>query len=513
MKAFLMHKDRDFDLDQEAPANEVALTQDLEVDALLDAMAQGDGFLRDVARKAVFSSLLDVDAILYRQAAVRDALKNPAVVRALYDLAVKALEAKRRQRLGIFTRSPSGVLQAAINLMRMLMEALRQLRDIAREHAEQFDSEAFRRLFATLEEELSDEYLECVGDHLKQLRFPRGILVSAALGKGNEGVDYVLRKPRMRTWIERLRERRSPAFSFCIHPRDEAGGRAVAELRDRGVHLAANALAQSTDHILSFFRMLQVELAFYVGSLNLHARLTAKGEPVCFPCPVPLGERDHRFTGLYDVCLSLHMDRRVVGNTVDASGRDLILITGANQGGKSVFLRSIGLAQLMMQCGLFVGAESFRAGLCSGLFTHFKREEDATMKSGKLDEELDRMSQIAEAVTPDAMILFNESFAATNEREGSEIARQVVRALTERRIRVWFVTHLFEFARELFEKPLGDTLFLRAERRGDGTRTFKLIQGEPLETSHGDDLYREVFLVGAKGEMSAEAKAPRTTYP
>jgi len=123
------------------------------------------------------------------------------------------------------------------------------------------------------------------------------------------------------------------------------------------------------------------------------------------------------------------------------------------------------------------------------------------------------MSQIAEAVTPDAMILFNESFAATNEREGSEIARQVVRALTERRIRVWFVTHLFEFARELFEKPLGDTLFLRAERRGDGTRTFKLIQGEPLETSHGDDLYREVFLVGAKGEMSAEAKAPRTTYP
>ena len=40
------------------------------------------------------------------------------------------------------------------------------------------------------------------------------------------------------------------------------------------------------------------------------------------------------------------------------------------------------------------------------------------MKSGKLDEELRRMSDIVDHVTPHSMILFNESFAATNEREG-----------------------------------------------------------------------------------------------
>jgi DNA mismatch repair ATPase MutS len=37
---------------------------------------------------------------------------------------------------------------------------------------------------------------------------------------------------------------------------------------------------------------------------------------------------------------------------------------------------------------MFVPAESFSANLCSSLFTHFKREEDKTMESGKLDEEL-----------------------------------------------------------------------------------------------------------------------------
>ncbi|MER8376745.1 hypothetical protein NKH19_22355 [Mesorhizobium sp. M1338] len=64
----------------------------------------------------------------------------------------------------------------------------------------------------------------------------------------------------------------------------------------------------------------------------------------------------------------------------------MVVITGANQGGKSTFLRGVGLAQLMMQCGMFVPA-AFCGSVCDGVFTHYKRGEDATMKSGKLDEE------------------------------------------------------------------------------------------------------------------------------
>ncbi|MGW4824839.1 hypothetical protein ACWEP4_39480 [Streptomyces sp. NPDC004227] len=50
-------------------------------------------------------------------------------------------------------------------------------------------------------------------------------------------------------------------------------------------------------------------------------------------------------------------------------------------------LRSAGLAQLMMQAGMFVPADSFAADVRTRLFTHFRREEDAEMESGKLDEE------------------------------------------------------------------------------------------------------------------------------
>jgi DNA mismatch repair ATPase MutS len=187
------------------------------------------------------------------------------------------------------------------------------------------------------------------------------------------------------------------------------------------------------------------------------------------------------------------MAHNVIGNALDADGRQLAIITGANQGGKSSFLRSVGLAQLMMQSGMFVAAESFVGELCTGLFTHCKREEDATLHSGKFDEELRRLSAIVDRLRPGAVFLFNESFASTNELEGSEIARQVVGALLERGIKVFFVTHLYAFARGLFDHPPDGTVFLRAERLEDGRRTFRIIVGEPRETSYGVDLYRDVF--------------------
>ena len=156
-------------------------------------------------------------------------------------------------------------------------------------------------------------------------------------------------------------------------------------------------------------------------------------------------------------------------------------------------LRGIGLAQLMMQCGMFVPAQSFRANVCDGVFTHFKREEDAGMKSGKLDEELSRMNSIVDAISPNSVVLLNESFASTNEREGSEIARQIVRALAERGIKVFYVTHLFDLAQGFHRGKMDTALFLRAERLADGRRTFRLVEGTPLPTSHAEDLYRRIF--------------------
>jgi DNA mismatch repair ATPase MutS len=495
MKAFLMYKDRDFDMDRKPPWNEQALVQDLELNTLFGAMADGDKFLFQVAKVAVLSGYNDdLPTILYRQSALKDCLRNPEIVRYLYDLAVTAIENEKKV-WSFWAKYPAGILSRARDVLGLSIPMLRKLRAMAEEHAEKFDSEGFSALFNMLKKELDDEYLNLIEWHLKEVKFRDGVLISAELGKGNQGRDYVLRKPQAtdRSWFKRMFASGPPVYTFHLHPRDESGAQALSDLNNRGINLVANALAQSSDHVVSFFKMLRTELAFYAGCLNLHERLASKGEPITFPVPFDAPEWKLAFRGLYDVCLTLTMEGKTVGTDVNADNKDMVIITGANQGGKSTFLRSIGVGQLMMQSGMFVGAESFRGSICGGVFTHYKREEDVTMKSGKLDEELSRMSHIADHMRPAALVLFNESVAATNEREGSEIAMQITSALLEKGIRVFFVTHLYEFAHRWLERRMAKLLFLRAERLEDGTRTFRMIEGEPLETSHGPDLYERIF--------------------
>ena len=495
MNVWLMYCGRDFDPHQELPANAPDLIQDLELDILFQAMAQEDKLVFQVARQAVLAGLDDIDAIHYRQEILRDCLRYPEIIRRIYRISQQAIEAKHGHWLGIFSRYPRGILSSAVYMLEMFLEPLRALKQVADQHAGQVESRGLQRFFTMIQQELKDEYFASIEARLRELKFRRGVLLSAQLGKGNEGAGYVPRSPKQGNpnWLKRALSKKPPAYSFSLHPRDDHGARALGDIRDRGINLIANAVAQSADHIDSFFNLLRQELGFYIGCLNLSGQLAQLGEPWVLPSPQQTGKRRLSCTGLYDVTLALTMQQKVVGNDVHAEGKDLVLITGANQGGKSTFLRSIGLAQLMMQGGLFVAAQTFSAELYTGLFTHYKREEDATMVSGKFDEELHRMSAIIDVIKPNALILFNESFAATSEREGSEIARQIVDALMDRQIRVIYVTHLYELAQGFYERALDDALFLRADRRRDGTRTFKLKEGEPLQTSYGVDLYKLIF--------------------
>ncbi len=512
MKAHLMYSDRDFDIKEAVLPGSADLVRDLELETLFRAMAAEDKLLYEVAKTSILASLRDPQAILYRQHILSDCLESPEIVREMYGISVDALEGERKVWGWMSDRYPEGTLRRCIQVLRLLMELLKKLRLIAEEKGFRFRSEGFKRLFGMLAVELNDDYLGTVERQLQQLEFRSGILMSAELGKGNAGINYVLhRQPEVkRSWLERLRGyieqvtgRNGSPYFYEIADRDEAGFNALREIREQAVCNVSTALAQSTDHILGFFTMLRLELGFYIGCLNLRDPLSRKNEPICIPEPLAGGKPIFSCRGLYDVCLSLNMKDRVVGNDVAGDDKALLMITGANRGGKSTFLRSAGLAQLMMQCGMFVPAESFHANVCNGIFTHFKREEDAAMKSGKLDEELSRMRSITDSTTPNSLVLLNESFASTNEREGSEIARQIVRALLDSGIKVFYVTHLFDLAKSFHDAKVSSSLFLRAERLADGVRTFRLVEGEPLPTSYGEDLYKRIFFERGSGSTAA----------
>ncbi len=495
MKAYLMFSNKDFNPQTPLPDNSPDLISDLEISTLLNAMAKGDKYIYEICKTAFLTSLQDTEEIRYRQDIMQDCLNNPEVIRAIYQIPIEAIEQKHHSWLGIFTRTPSSVLSSAVEMMSMFVVLLKDLKKIADENKSKFKSEGFSRFFSMIQSELDDEYFATVEYHLWQLKFREGVLISADLGKGNEGINYTLRLPKSknRNWIKEFFSKKTPVYSFVINARDEAGIRILGDIKDLGVNSAANSLAQASEHIESFLNMLRSEVAFYIGCINLWQQLEKLEMPITFPVPHPINAADYTFKGLYDISLALTKKQAVIGNEINANASKLIIITGANQGGKSTFLRSVGLAQLMLQAGMYVTATSFSAAICHSIFTHYRRKEDESMESGKLDEELLRMSEIVDRINPNSIVLFNESFAATNEREGSEIAYQITSALIEKNIKVVFVTHMYEFARIFFEKHLDGVFFLRAERKSSGRRTFKLIEGEPLRTSFGEDVFNSIF--------------------
>lgn len=493
MKTFLMHPDRDFEVEPPNSKDPIPYAQDLELNVLLNAAAADDRYLYDIMAAACAHAWgNDIATVLYRQAVLKDCLANPAIVRQFYAIAIEPFSRDHSWSFSLYGRDASSMVGSGVRTLQSCLDVLGRLRDTCIRHADRFTSPGFRQFFATLERDLDDAYLEAARADLNNLTFRNGLLLSAQVGEGGKAIGTMLRKPQPRdlSWVRRVLTPGGPSFTYQLHPRDDAGAHAFGELQGRGLSLISDAIYQSAEHVLNFIKALRAELAFYLACLNLKEHFDQIGEPVAFPEPCE-GRSHFRCKNLRDACLALTMGRPVVGNDVDAEGKPLVIITGANRGGKSTFLRSVGLAQLMLQCGLFVTADALSTSLHSGLFTHYKREEDRNMRSGKFDEELVRMDAIANRIRQSALMLFNESFAATHEREGSEIARQVVNALLENNVTVFFVSHMYEFARSFLDDER--VLFLRADRGEDGARSFRLSAAKPLPKSFGADLYQQIF--------------------
>ena len=75
-------------------------------------------------------------------------------------------------------------------------------------------------------------------------------------------------------------------------------------------------------------------------------------------------------------------------------------------------------------------------------------------------------------------------------RELQEELRALQRSLG---ITVVYVTHMYELARGLADADDPRHAFLRAERLDSGDRTFRVLPGRPLSTSHGEDLFQRIF--------------------
>lgn len=490
MKVRLMHPDHPFDADAPLPSQAKAVTEDLGIHILIKAMGAGDDYLEQVANAAVFQPVTDVDVIAFRQDVFADCVAHPDVFRALYQTATDSPKVERSILLGWHATKPRARLHRARSVMDGHLGLLRQVRAQADAHAPEFRSAGMRALFASVKDELSDAYLTEVERYLDLVEFRGGQFETARLGMANEPTDFVLRVPAKKPGLWDSLTSSFHPHTVTVDQRDMAGAEALGEIQEMGCVVAADALNRSADHVKAFFVSLRREIGFYVAALNVYEALRRRQLPTCRPVVLD-ADGGTTADSLYSPLLPLRGEQPILSN-LEAAGSNLIVVTGANQGGKSTFLRAVGIAQLMTQCGIFVPAEEFAAAPVQGVFTHFRREEDATMQSGKFDEELARMSYIADRITPGSLLMCNESFASTNERDAASVGGDVVLALRDAGVTVHLVTHQYELAARLREEGAQGT-FLLAERLDDGTRSHRIIPGDPLRTSFGQDLYHEVM--------------------
>lgn len=485
------------------------LIKDLNLHEIFNAMSQGNPFLYKTVKEVMLNVLTDLPTIIYRQDILKDCLNRKNIIREFFNTASSALTEgayyKEYTQTSFSKIVPLSVrLYYSVCLLELLVRKLENLKSSIQGAKHTFKSIGMTEFCSRFDELLTREFFVKVKEYisdLKSLNEGGHVVIGSCIGNGLKGDCNVLRKISRDVDADKKAARRlsQKITTLNVIPLDNSNIENNAkEIEDAALVHILRAINQFTSSIVRFFEELRFEAGFYTGCVNLHDALSSIGAHVTFPIPTDTCNSTLIFDALYDAGMAVENRKTPVTNSLKAPGITLFIITGANQGGKSTYLRSIGLSQLMMQCGMFVPAEYYNSNVCDCLFTHFTREEDTEMNSGKLDEELSRINDIVGNITPRSLLLMNEPFATTTERDGSGIAADIVSAFYESGIKLFFVTHLYEFSNKFYSMELDKAMLLKAERNDDGTRSFGIREGKPLQTSFGEDLFREIADIIAK---------------
>lgn len=253
--------------------------------------------------------------------------------------------------------------------------------------------------------------------------------------------------------------------------RNDLLGGALKELAE-----LTHAITQS---VFDEFKPLLKELCFYEAAIAYVTAIRNKRIPLCYPA-ISDTEPAH-FAELYDLhlCASYYNAGAVVPNDADLSHGG-ILVTGANNTGKTVFLRSIGTAQLLAQAGLPVTAKQASIRIRSGVWTLYaaaEKEFSAGNDAGRFEQEVRLVAEMFDSIKPGALVLLNELFQTTAYSEGAEGLCGILRYLRSEAVGSDYiaVTHLTD----LIGMLAGEVVHMRTL---EGDMLYKLEKVEDSRT-------------------------------
>jgi len=222
---------------------------------------------------------------------------------------------------------------------------------------------------------------------------------------------------------------------------------------------------------------LKTEAEFYIKFTELIKRIERLGLKFCKPVIAKDQENNTKIDGLYDLTLALQrikdgkyeLYKEVVCNDLrfDKDG-EIFVLTGPNKGGKTTYIRSVGIAQILFQAGCFVPASRAQMSIVDAIHTHFPEEEALGIDKGRLGKEAERISIIINSSTSKSLVLLNETFSSTREVDGYYLGRDVLKILMKLKCKGIYVTHFSELA---------DDIDALNEEVPDGSKLAGLVAG------------------------------------
>ena len=270
--------------------------------------------------------------------------------------------------------------------------------------------------------------------------------------------------------------------------------RAVDKIFTRAIRDWPREFQKYIEDQLSFLLNLLSDFQFILIVTEIHKKLIDAGMPMCVPNYYKKEERVFRAKRLYNPVLAIRMSEvgesgNLVGNDVafDDKGR-IYILTGPNNGGKSVFMVSVGMAQILAQLGMLVPAEQLDISPVDHIYVHFP-EYQTKEKMGRLEDECARVKKVFETMNTYSLCLFDETFSSTDSDEGCQLAFEVLRAIESFGAHAIFGTHFHHLVRLIDEAKTELNVcqsfdYLCAGIFGGKQRTYRITRSKPEGKSY-----------------------------
>ena len=233
------------------------------------------------------------------------------------------------------------------------------------------------------------------------------------------------------------------------------------------------------------------EFDFIHCVLKIEEAAEQAGIPLCVPTLTD--RRVISAKNAYDVTLLLSKgERDIVPNDIELSEKQpLFFLSGANGGGKTTYLRALGVNVLLALSGAKAAADSFEIGPVDGVFTHFPQFEQH-FGAGRFESEKIRAFQTLDKLGKTPLVLLNETFSTTNEQKSRRAIEDYAKSLLSRGALGVYVTHTSDI-----NVPGVGSLVCEIDDNNPGKRTYRIIKADNTRGAHAADLIEKYGLTPA----------------